>query len=156
VDGDPGSGWTALVVPVTTDAGEPAVLKLVCPGEEEEHEHLALQRWGGEGAVRMLRADPARRALLLERLHRRDLTGLPDLNACEIVAGLYARLHVPALPQLRAQTRYIERWTNDLASLEARFDSGGRPVKGAEQALMGPSHLDRFDLLCGLRRAAQV
>ena len=34
------------------------MLKLVCPGEEEEHEHLALQRWGGDGAVRMLRADP--------------------------------------------------------------------------------------------------
>jgi streptomycin 6-kinase len=117
VDGDARSGWTALVVPVTTDTGERAVLKLVCPGEEEEHEHLALQRWGGDGAVRLLRADPARRALLLERLHRRDLTGLPDLEACEIMAGLYARLHVPALPQLRTQTRYVERWTDDLARL---------------------------------------
>ena len=117
VDGDPMSGWTALVVPVVTDAGERAVLKLVCPGEEEEHEHLALQRWAGDGAVRMLRADPGRRALLLERLHQSDLTGVPVLEACEIVAGLYPRLHVPALPQLRPQTLYIERWTDDLARL---------------------------------------
>jgi streptomycin 6-kinase len=116
-DGEPLSGWTALVVPVTAAGGERAVLKLVCPGEEEEHEHLALQRWGGDGAVRLLRADPARRALLLERLHHRDLTEVPVLEACEIVAGLYARLHVPALPQLRPQTHYIERWTDDLLRL---------------------------------------
>lgn len=116
-DGDPMSGWTALVLPVRTRDGVPAVLKLVCPGEEEQHEHLALQRWGGNGAVRLLRADPGRRALLLERLHQRDLTELWDLEACEIVAGLYGRIHVPALPQLRLQTAYIERWTADLAEL---------------------------------------
>jgi streptomycin 6-kinase len=117
VDGDPVSGYTALVVPVTTATGDRAVLKLVCAGEEEAHEHLALQRWGGDGAVRLLRADPARRALLLERLHRRDLTGIPDLEACEIVAGLYAQLHVEALPQLRSQVEYVDRWTEDLTRL---------------------------------------
>jgi streptomycin 6-kinase len=117
VDGDPMSGWTALVLPVRTRDGGAAVLKLVCPGEEEEHEHLALQHWQGNGAVRLLRADPSRRAMLLERLHRRDLTEVWDLEACEIVAGLYARIHVPAPPQLRPQTLYIERWTADLARL---------------------------------------
>ncbi len=132
VDGEPLSGWTALVVPVTTDAGERAVLKLVCPGEEEEHEHLALQHWGGAGAVRLLRADPARRAMLLERLHRRDLTEMPVLQACEIVAGLYPRLHLPALPQLRPQTLYIERWTDDLARLPR---SAPIPHRLVEQAV---------------------
>ena len=132
VDGDPMSGWTALVVPVVTEAGDRAVLKLVCPGEEEEHEHLALQRWGGDGAVRMLRADPARRALLLERLHRRDLTQVPVLEAIEIVAGLYPRLHVPALPQLRPQTLYIEHWTDDLSRLPR---SAPIPHRLVEQAV---------------------
>jgi streptomycin 6-kinase len=132
VDGEPMSGWTALVVPVVTDAGERAVLKLRCPGDEEEHEHLALQRWGGDGAVRMLRADPGRRALLLERLHRRDLTAAPVLEACEIVAGLYPRLHVPALPQLRPQTSYIERWTDDLSRLPR---SAPVPHRLVEQAV---------------------
>jgi len=131
VDGEPMSGWTALVVPVVTDAGERAVLKLVCPGEEEEYEHLALQRWAGDGAVRMLRADPGRRALLLERLHRRDLIEVPVLEACEIVAGLYPRLHVPALPQLRPQTLYIERWTDDLARLPRRAPIPHRLVEQA-------------------------
>lgn len=132
VDGAAVSGFTALVVPVTSADGEPAMLKLVCPGEEEEHAHLALQRWGGDGAVRLLRADPARRALLLERLQHRDLTEVPVLEACEIVAGLYARLHVPALPQLRPQTFYIERWTDDLARLPR---SAPIPHRLVEQAV---------------------
>ncbi len=104
LDGDSMYGFCSLVLPVRTSDGLTAVLKLHTDvdAEESDHEHLALQRWGGDGAVRLLRADPARRALLLERLHQRDLTDLGDLEACEIVVGLYARIHVPALPQLRA------------------------------------------------------
>jgi streptomycin 6-kinase len=131
-DGEAMSGWTALVLPVRTRDGEPAMLKLVCPGEEEEHEHLALQRWGGDGAVRLLRADPARRAMLLERLHQRDLTELWDLEACEVVAGLYSRIHVPALPQLRTQTSYVEKWTDRLARLPR---SAPIPHRLVEQAV---------------------
>jgi streptomycin 6-kinase len=120
-DGDPMSGWTALVLPVLDRAGTPAVLKLVCPpvpGEnEEEHEAIALQRIGGDGAVRLLRADPIRRLLLLERLHHRDLTEVWDVEACEIVGGLYGRIHVPAPPQLRQLTSYVGRWTDGLAAL---------------------------------------
>jgi streptomycin 6-kinase len=132
VDGEPTTGFTALVVPVVTEAGERAVLKLLYPGEEEEHEHLALQRWGGDGAVRLLRADPARRSMLLERLHRRDLTEVPVLEAIEIVAGLYPRLHVPAPPQLRPQMLYVERWTDNLARLPR---SAPIPHRLVEQAV---------------------
>jgi streptomycin 6-kinase len=117
VDGEVMSGWTALVVPVRTADMTRAVLKLVCPGEEEEHEHLALQRWGGDGAVRLLRADPARRALLLERLHRRDLHEVGILEACDVVAALYGHLHVPAPPQLRTQTSFVGDWLDGLAVL---------------------------------------
>ena len=45
--------------------------------------------------MRLLSADPHRWALLLERLHPTDLDSLAVLEACEVVAGLYARLHVP-------------------------------------------------------------
>src|SRR5688572_24368837 len=63
-------GYCSLVLPVETGAGEQAVLKLSFDGDDEsEHEALALRHWDGRGAVRMLRADPGRRALLLERLH---------------------------------------------------------------------------------------
>lgn len=67
--------------------------------------------------MRLLSADPHRRALLLERLHPTDLTSVDVLEACEVVAGLYARLHVPALPQLRPLTTYVRQWTDDLAGL---------------------------------------
>jgi streptomycin 6-kinase len=132
VDGDPMHGFCALVVPVRTSAGRPAVLKVHLPDEESEHEHLALQHWHGRGAVQLLRADPHRFALLLERLHTNDLTDPWDIVACEIVAGLYGRLHVPALPQLRALTSYVDRWTAALAELPR---SAPVPRRLVEQAV---------------------
>jgi streptomycin 6-kinase len=116
-EGEVMHGFCSVVLPVRTPGGRPAVLKVGLPDPEHEHEHLALQRWAGNGAVLLLRADPHRFALLLERLHQEDLTGLWDLEACEVVAGLYARIHVPALPQLRPLTKYIAEWTDDLARL---------------------------------------
>ena len=110
-------GYCALVLPVTTADGEAAMLKVSFPEEESEHEHLALRRWDGHGAVRLLRADPSRRALLLERLHDRDLTHLPDLEACEVVAGLYRRLHVVAPPQVRRLSAVVETWVEMLSGL---------------------------------------
>ena len=119
LDGDLMHGFCSLVLPVLTADGVRAALKLHTDtdADESDHEHLALQRWHGNGTVLLLRADPHRRALLLERLHSRDLTSIGVLEACEIVAGLYPRIHVPALPQLRTITSYVERWTADLAAL---------------------------------------
>ncbi len=116
-DGPPRHGFCALVVPVRTTDGRPCVLKAAWPHDEEEHEHLALQRLHGDGMVRMYRADPSRHVMLLERLHPEDLTGPWDLEACEVVAGLYRRIHVPAPPQLRTLTSYVARWDADLAAL---------------------------------------
>ena len=130
-DGPPMRGATALVAPVRTASGRPAVLKVVTPHPEAEHEHLALKRWAGAGAVELLRADPHRWALLLERLHPEDLTDLWDLEACEIVAGLYELLHVPALPQLRPLTSYVERWTGEMEALPRNAPLPGRLVEQA-------------------------
>jgi streptomycin 6-kinase len=116
-DGPPRHGSAALVLPVRPPSGRPAVLKLAFPHDEAVHEHLGLQHWHGNGAVELLRADPRRWVLLLERLHPEDLTSLWDLEACEVVADLYARLHVPALPRLRRLSSYVERWTERLAGL---------------------------------------
>lgn len=116
VDGEPTHGWTSLVVPVRA-GGRDAVLKVAWPHEECQHEILALQHWHGRGAVLMLRADPRRNAMLLERLATTDLTECGDLDACEIIAGLYARLHVPAPPQLLTLSSYVGRYTDDLERL---------------------------------------
>jgi streptomycin 6-kinase len=119
VDGALMNGFCSLVVPVLTAEGQRSVLKLHtdADADESDFEHLALQHWHGNGTVLLLRADPRRRAMLLERLHPRDLTTIGDLEACEVVAGLYGRIHVPALPQLRKVTSYVERWTADLEAL---------------------------------------
>ena len=119
-DGPLWHGFCSLVAPVRTPGGAPAVLKVGFDGDDEsEFEALALQHWHGNGTVRLLRADPHRHTLLLERLHREDLTDLWDLEACEIVAVLYSRLHVPALPQLRPVTSYVERWLAEPARVAA-------------------------------------
>ena len=119
VDGALMNGFCSLVVPVLTADGERSVLKLHtdADADESDFEHLALQHWHGDGTVLLLRADPRRRAMLLERLHPRDLTTIGDREACEVVGGLYGRIHVPALPQLRTITSYVERWTADLEAL---------------------------------------
>jgi streptomycin 6-kinase len=125
-------GYVALVVPVRTTSNRPTVLKVSFPDEESEHEHLALQHWHGRGAVQLLKADPHRSAMLLERLHPERLTEVWDLEACEIVAGLYAQLHVPAIPQLRPLTAYVDRWADDLATLPR---SAPLPRRLVEQAV---------------------
>jgi streptomycin 6-kinase len=132
VDGWMMHGFVALVVPVRTTGGRAAVLKVSFPDEESEHEHLALQGWGGRGAVRLLRADPHRSAMLLERLHQERLDTMLDVEACEVVSGLYSLLHVPALPQLRLLTAYVERWADELAVLPR---SAPLPRRLVEQAI---------------------
>ena len=55
--------------------------------------------------------------MLLERLGPDTLRKLPDTEACQVVGTLYGRIHVPALPQLRTLTSYLERGNEQLARL---------------------------------------
>ncbi|MFJ2757273.1 aminoglycoside phosphotransferase family protein [Nocardioides sp. NPDC087217] len=130
-EGEATHGSTALVMPVRTADDEAAVLKIGWPHWEAEHEALALQTWGGRGAVRLLRADPKRFALLLERLHAEDLSELWDVQACEIVGGFYRRLHVPAPPQLRTLSAQAARWASELGEKERRLPVPPRMVEQA-------------------------
>jgi len=131
-DGIPAHGHCSLVIPVRTADGSPAMLKIGFPDEESAHEHLALRRWGGRGAVRLLSADPHHRVLLLERLDTADLTGVSEEQACHVVADLYRTLHVPALPALRPLSFFIDRWTAELAALPR---SAPIPRRLVEQAI---------------------
>jgi streptomycin 6-kinase len=84
----------SLVVPAQRRDGTPAVLKLTFPQPETEHEAAALAHWGGNGAARLLEADPERSALLMERLApARTLRKVPDdAVANAIAAGVLRRL----------------------------------------------------------------
>lgn len=111
-------GYCSLVLPVTDADGTAGALKITFDGDDESlHEALALQHWGGRGAVRLLRADPRRRAMLLAWLPGPDLADTWDVEACEVVGGLYGRLHIPALPQLASVESYVEGWLRDLEGL---------------------------------------
>ena len=116
-DGEMIAGRSAVVVPVFTDTGEAAALKFGWPHPDAAHEHLALRAWAGRGAVRLLRADPHRQVLLLERREERDLCSLQVVDACEVVAGLYAQLHRPPLPQTDRLSTLADRWSREMLQL---------------------------------------
>ncbi|MGI9123685.1 MAG: aminoglycoside phosphotransferase family protein [Mycobacterium sp.] len=131
-DGVSTHGHTSLVVPVRTADGVAAVLKIGFPEQESEHEHLALRRWDGDGAVRLLSAAPHQRGLLLERLTPVDLSTVPEDLACAVVADLYRRIHVPPMPSLRTLASFLTKWTADLAALPR---SAPIPRRLVEQAI---------------------
>jgi streptomycin 6-kinase len=129
-DGDPLPGDDAVRLPVRTRSGLPALLKLSDPPVPDEH--LALTRWDGDGAVRLLRADPRHGALLLEDLPGPDLSDRWDVEACEVVAGLYVRLHRPVGAPF---TRLSEHLAGPLERLAALPRSASVPRRLVEQAL---------------------
>lgn len=127
---EPWNGSAGIVVPVTDDDGRPAVLKVAFPYEETLLEPLALTLWNGQGAARLLHSDPARCALVLERLDaERWLQSVPMAEAISVWGGLLRRLSISpddrpqwsALPHI-AET--AERWSDELP---ADWDALGRP-----------------------------
>lgn len=79
-------------------AGDNAVLKVV-PAEDDEadHEADALAMLDGDGAVRLLRHDRARRAILIERARPgHDASGLPEPQAIRIAISATKRFWRPA------------------------------------------------------------
>jgi streptomycin 6-kinase len=60
-------GVVGHVLRVELPDGTPAVLKLFWPHREAEQEADALERWDGDGAVRLYARDDERHALLVER-----------------------------------------------------------------------------------------
>lgn len=89
----------AFVAEAQLHDGTIAVLKLVIPRSDDaaRHEIEVLRRTNGEGCVRLLRADEARGALLMERLGRsmHDL-GLPYEQRVASLCDLARRVWRPA------------------------------------------------------------
>jgi streptomycin 6-kinase len=71
--------------------GTAAVLKLSNPHRESLQEADALERWDGDGAVRLLARDDARNAMLLERCEPGTFLSRSD-EALDVLIGLLPRL----------------------------------------------------------------
>jgi streptomycin 6-kinase len=85
------AGAAGYTVRADLPDGTPAVLKLIYPHRESEHEADALALWDGDGAVLLLAHDPERWAMLLERCE--PATPLSALeSADEVLVGLAPRL----------------------------------------------------------------
>lgn len=117
------------VAPATRADGAPAVLKLGVPRDELSTEIDALRHYAGLGAVRLLAADEAEGALLLERLIPGDplapLAATDDEAATAIAADVMAALWRPASPGHRYP--HVAGWFAGLAELRAYFAGGTGP-----------------------------
>jgi streptomycin 6-kinase len=80
---------TSFVTRVELADGTKAVLKINFPESETEREADALACWDGDGAVRLLRHDSSRRALVIERCEPGGrLWDVPEEDAIRIAAGV--------------------------------------------------------------------
>jgi streptomycin 6-kinase len=113
-------------------AGDDAVLKVQLPGDEESaHEPDALRFWDGDGAVRLLRHDAARKALLLERaVPGSDLSQTPDEEAIPIALDVARRLwrEPPAGAPFRSAWENSARWIVEYAR--------DHPLRGRAEAVL--------------------
>jgi streptomycin 6-kinase len=95
--------------------GDDRVLKIAWHGDDESlHEAQSLELWDGDGAVRLLRSDPARRALLEERaVPGDDISELPEETALGIAVEVARRLWQPAGEPFRWIGDHVPRWIDE-------------------------------------------
>ena len=119
---------TAWVAPGVRADGSSAVLKIVIPHMEGEHEIDGLRFWNGEPTVHLLDADGASRAMLLERCQPgTTLRSLPEVDQDVVIAELLRRLwRVPSAPhRFRPLSVMIDAWIEETLADEARWPDPG-------------------------------
>jgi streptomycin 6-kinase len=86
-------GAAGYTTRATLADGTPAVLKIVHPHRESEHEADALELWDGDGAVRLLARDETGFVLVLERCEPGTPLSTLDADAAlDVVIALLPRL----------------------------------------------------------------
>lgn len=120
--------------------GDNAILKVVRPDiPEYDHEPDALALWGGDHAVRLIRRDPTRRALLVERaLPGYDLSGVSEAEAIvvanEVGRSLWRR--VPDGSPFRDVVVLSRAWLAEVAELDPQLVGAARGVLDTIQIRM--------------------
>lgn len=121
------AGAGGLVARVQQADGSTAVLKLVLPHRESEHEADALQVWNGDGAIRLLARDDDRSAMLLEHCDPgTPLSGANDADAIGVFIDLLPRLWKPAGGQFHSLAAEAAWWVSYLPD---RWRRCGRPFE---------------------------
>ncbi|MGO4385257.1 aminoglycoside phosphotransferase family protein [Specibacter sp. RAF43] len=129
-DTDPWNGHSGIVIPVRTQAGAAAALKISFPYDEAVLEPVALKLWNGQGMVRILESDTASCAMVIDRLNAgQSLISVPMDTAVEVWGGLVRQLGI--LPDDRPEWAAIphiagtaEQFSDDLP---ARWEGLNRP-----------------------------
>ncbi len=111
---DPFAMSNVSYVAPTTDG---FVLKVPWHGDDESlHEADALEAWGGNGAVRLVRR--AGRVLLEQRaVPGDDLSRLPEEQALEVATHIARKLWLPAASPFRAVGPEVARWLDRAQSV---------------------------------------
>jgi streptomycin 6-kinase len=120
------------------------VLK-VTPVEDDEsdEEADALALWAGDGAVRLLRRDARRRAILVERARpRSDLARVDEEEATAIAVDVATRLWRPAAAPFRWIGDHVPRWLDNAARR-------GGPLVPHARSLYDPLNVGRETLVHG-------
>ena len=121
------AGAAGYAVRAELEDGTPAVLKLVFPHRESEHEAEALAYWAGEGAVELLARDDERWAMLLERCEPGTrLSRLDPQAALDVLVLLLPRLWKPGRPPFRSLAEESAHWAS---TLPRNWDRAGRPFE---------------------------
>ena len=107
--------------------GRHAVLKLVYPHRESEHEADALALWNGDGAVQLLAHDDGRSAMLLERCEPGTTLAAagPDV-ALDVLIALLPRLWVEAGEPFHTLEDEAVWW---IGNLPEQWERSGRAVE---------------------------
>jgi streptomycin 6-kinase len=126
---EPWNGHGGIVIPVLHN-GARSVLKIAFPHEEALVERHALALWDGTGAVKLLDADAASCAMLLERLDAVSwLQSAPMDEARDVWGSLVRELSIepderPEWKEFEHIAARAERWSDELP---ADWERLGRP-----------------------------
>jgi streptomycin 6-kinase len=121
------AGAAGYTVRADLPDGTPAVLKLIYPHREAEHEREALRVWDGDGAIRLLAYDDARWAMLIERCDPGTLLAKVDPNlALDVLIELLPRLWKPVGEPFRSLADEATWWID---YLPAEWEQAGKPFE---------------------------